>query len=299
MRHEMNQSIKFGRGFLIIAATLFTVQVAGHTLFIKPDTFYFERDKDVVVSMLNGTFEVSEAKVITRRVSDVSVIGPDGSNTDVPDEQWSHDGNVTNLSMNFSQHGNYVIGVGTRPAIIRMAPDKFNFYLRYEGLADDAAERNDLGEDGIGAAERYTKFAKAIIQVGDKQSDNYGTVLGYPLEIVPLVNPYTLSSGDVFRARILKDNKPLTGALVYATHEAHYDLSDEGIYDELVGLRSDDQGEVEFVLEDAGRWYVRLIDIERTGDEEHWYSGILVFLGAEEPRIPYESLWATLTFEIR
>ena len=299
MRQKMNNLKISGRGFLIAVATLISVQAAGHTLFIKPDTFYFAQGQDVVVAMLNGTFELSEAKVITSRMGDVSVIAPDGSSIDVNDEQWSHDGNLTNLSTNFGQAGNYVIGVGTRPSMIRMKPDKFNFYLRYEGLDDDFAERKNLGEDGLGAAERYTKFAKAIVQVGEEQSENYATVLNYPVEIVPLVNPYSLTVGDTFRARVLKNGQPLTGALIYATHEGHYELSDEGIYDELVRVRSSDDGEIEFVLEDAGRWYVRFIDIDRTGDKEHWYSGILVSVGAEEPRIPYESLWATLTFEIR
>ena len=299
MRQEMNHSTKTIRGFLVVAVTIFSVQAVGHTLFIKPDTFYFEKDQDVVVSMLNGTFDMSEAKVVTSRMRDVSVVAPDGSSMGVADEQWSHDGNVTNLATSFGQAGNYVIGVGTRPAMIRMTPDKFNFYLRYEGLDDDTVEREKLGEEVLGAAERYSKFAKAIVQVGDKQSENYATVLNYPVEIVPLVNPYSLSSGDVFRARVLKDGQPLTGALIYATHESHYELSDEGIYDELVRARSDENGEIEFVIESAGRWYVRFIDIVRTGDKEHWYSGILVSLGAEEPRIPYESLWATLTFEIR
>lgn len=288
-----------GHGFLIALVTMISVQAAGHTLFIKPDSFYFEKGQDVDVAMLNGTFELSEAKVITSRMRDVLVVAPDGARIDVADEQWSHDGNLTILSTSFEQTGNYVIGVGTRPAMIRMTPDEFNFYLRYEGLEDDTVERKNLGEDGLGAAERYTKFAKAIIQVGEGQSENYATVLNYPVEIVPLVNPYSLATGDKFRARILKNGQPLIGALIYATHEGHYELSDEGIYDELVRVRSDDDGEIEFVIKDAGRWYVRFIDIDRTGDKEHWYSGILVSLGAEEPRIPYESLWATLTFEIR
>jgi uncharacterized GH25 family protein len=295
----MNQLRKTGRGFLVIAVTMFAVQATAHTLFIKPDTFYFEPDQEVVVSVLNGTFGVSEANVKIERTRDVSIIAPDASNIDVTEEQWSNNGKITNLSTSFGQTGNYVIGIGTLPAMIRMTPEKFSSYLHNEGLDDDVAERKDLGEEGLGAAERYAKFAKSIVQVGDEQSENYGTILGYPVEIVPLVNPYSLSSGDTFRARILKDGQPLAGALIYAGYEAHNGISAEDTSEELVRVRSDDQGEIEFVLADVGPWYVRFIDIERTGDKEHWYSGILVSLGAEEPRIPYESRWATLTFEIR
>jgi uncharacterized GH25 family protein len=181
----------------------------------------------------------------------------------------------------------------------RIAPDNFNFYLRYEGLDDQARERTQVGEADIGVAERYAKFAKAILQAGDNRTDHFDVILGHPAEIVPLQNPYDLSAGDTFRARILRDGQPLAEELIYATHEGFYELSEEGIYSEAVRVRSDERGEIAFQISSSGRWYVRFIDLQRTGDSEHWYSGLLVALGAEEPRIPYESLWATLTFEVR
>jgi hypothetical protein len=225
-------------------------------------------------------------------------VAPGGEELDVDNSQWSYDDTVSNLTATFDLAGNYVIGVATRPSIIRIAADNFNFYLRYEGLDDDAEERSERAETNIGAAERYAKFSKAILQVGEGQSDNFGALLGYPVEIVPLQNPYALRKGDVFRARILKDGEPLANELVYATHEGFYELSGEGIFEELVRVRSDENGEVEFVLAEEGRWYIRFIDLTRMGDEEHWYSSLLIFLGADEPRIPYKSLWATLTFEV-
>jgi hypothetical protein len=229
---------------------------------------------------------------------DVKLITPGGNAVKIDDKQWSHDGKTTIMTTSFEQPGNYVLGIGTRPRLARIGPDDFNFYLRYEGLDDDAQERESLGEMNISAAERYVKYSKAIFQVGDEQSDNFDAVLDYPVEIVPLQNPYILSKGDVFRARVLKDGQPLANELIYATHEGHYDKSDEGIFDELVRVRSDENGDVEFVLEENGRWYIRFIHLTRMGDKEHWYSGLLTAIGADEPRIPYESLWATLTFEI-
>jgi uncharacterized GH25 family protein len=180
-----------------------------------------------------------------------------------------------------------------------MGADKFNYYLRYEGLTEDLNERDALSESSVGAAEKYAKFAKAVVQVGGAATQNFDSVLGHPLEIIPLNNPVGLQVGDSFRVRVLKYGEPLVGELIFATHEGHYEASEEGIFDELVKGRTDDNGEFEFTISEAGRWYVRLIELTRTGDSEHWYSGILVSLGVEEARIPYESLWATLTFEIR
>jgi uncharacterized GH25 family protein len=46
-----------------------------------------------------------------------------------------------------------------------------------------------------GARERYHKHVKAMVQVGNTRSDHYATPLGYPAEIVPMENPYSLANG--------------------------------------------------------------------------------------------------------
>ena len=289
---------KFAGLAAILILAFLAMQAGAHTLFFKPASFFVAQEQEVTIPLLNGTFETSANRIVTSRMDDVTIVAPGGDELDVDNSQWSYDDKISNLTASFDQAGNYVIGVATRPTVIRITAENFNFYLRYEGLDDDAKERNERGEANIGAAERYAKFSKAILQVGEGQSDNFNALLDHQVEIVPLQNPYTLGKGDVFRARVLKDGQPLANELVYATHEGHYELSDEGIFDELVQVRSDDNGEVEFVLAEEGRWYVRFIHLTRMGDKEHWYSGLLVSLGADEPRIPYESLWATLTFEV-
>lgn len=284
-------------GVIPVLAFLAT-QAGAHTLFFKPPTFFVTPGQEVTIPLLNGTFEASANRIATNRMDDTTVIAPGGDELDVDNSQWSYDEKISNLTVTFEQAGNYIIGVATRPSTIRILADSFNTYLRHEGLDDDAQERNERGETEIGAAERYAKFSKAILQVGDDHSDNFGALLGYPVEIVPLQNPYALGKGDVFRARILKDGQPLANELIYATHEGYSETSDDGIFEELVRVRSDENGEVEFALAEEGRWYMRFIHLTRMGDEEHWYSGLLISLGADEPRIPYESLWATLTFEV-
>jgi uncharacterized GH25 family protein len=287
------------KGLSTISLVTAVVAVNAHTLFVNPESFYFPVAKDVMVPLINGTFLNNENKVSVRRMTASGVIQPDGTRSEIDSTMWSHHGDVTMLETSFARPGNYVLGVGTKPMIARMSPEDFNFYLEYEGLHDDEEERLRLNEGDVAASERYSKFSKAIVQAGDATSDNFGAVLGHRVEIVPLRNPYELTVGDTLRVRLLKDGQPLPGELVYASHEGYYRLSDSGIVEELQKLRSDREGEVEFQISAPGRWYIRFIDLTRTGDQEHWYSNLLVALGVEEQRIPYESLWATLTFEIR
>ena len=289
---------------LILLAALWALLLtattgAAHTLFIKPQSFFFASGQPVAIPLFNGTFVLSENKVITSRMTGVAIVTPDGEQLVPLDTDWGHDGDTTVLSTRLDAPGTYLIGVGTRPTMAHITAADFNEYLLYEGLTDDAEERNSLQEDDVGAAERYAKFAKAIVQVDGKQTQNYSTVLGHPIEIVPLVNPYNVGKGGRFRARILKGGQPLANELVFATHEGVYELNAEGRYEELVTMRSDQDGIVEFELTETGRWYVRLIYLTRTGDSEFWYSNLLVWLGLQERRIPYDSLWATLTFEVQ
>jgi hypothetical protein len=65
------------------------------------------------------------------------------------------------------------------------------------------------------AVERYSKHVKTIFQVGETRTDDWQTPLDYPIEFVPLSNPYDLHAGDMLKVRLLRQGKPLVGQLVY------------------------------------------------------------------------------------
>lgn len=271
-----------------------------HTLFLKPGSFFIPPGEEADVPLVNGTFHENENKVTVRRMTGGMIINPDGKIVTIDDTAWSIDEeDFTFLTTSFDSPGNYVVGVGTKPMQVRLSADEFNFYLRYEGLTDDMQQRNSSGEKDIAAAEKYSKYSKAILQVGDVQTGNFSKLIGHPIEIVPLRNPYEMSVGDSLSVKILKDGDPLAEELVYASNDSHREMSPEGFLDELVAVRTDSRGLAQIPIETAGRWYIRTIQLTRTGDSERWYSDILVKLGVEEPRIAYESVWATLTFEVR
>ena len=272
--------------------------VEAHTLYIKSETPADVSESGGAVEILNGTFWKNEAPIDSQRLSEISIIEPGGQVIEPNDADLVQNGRATELQLRYSLPGTYVLGVKLRPRQIRVAADDFNYYLKYEGLLDDAKERRVLKEERIAAAERYTKFAKSIIQVGQNGTENFSQVLGHRAEVVPLVNPGELHAGSVFRAQLLLDGKPLAKELVYANTERMNETDEEGVFKELISVRSDDDGVIQFEIPETGSWYVRFIHLVRRGDSEHWYSDILVWMGLEDPAIPYESLWATLTFEI-
>lgn len=242
---------------------------------------------------------MSESSIKGRSRASADVLLPSGDTDSFLENEWTLSDKVTRGRYEFGAEGTYFIGLATRPHTIRLAAEKFNRYLKSEGLSDQIAERKIAGESDTAVVERFSKFAKSAIQAGDKLSENFANPLGYPVEIIPDVNTFALTEGEQFAATIYKDGKPLADTLVFASHEAHIDENTESEYSDLVRVRSDENGQVRFTLGQSGNWYVRFIDLRKKDESEYWYTGILTALGLEEPRIFYESLWATLTFHVR
>ncbi|MDX1408486.1 MAG: DUF4198 domain-containing protein, partial [Saprospiraceae bacterium] len=131
-----------------------------------------------------------------------------------------------------------------------------------------------------------SKHVKAVLQVGDQKSDHYQTALGYPIEFVPLTNPYDLKTGQLIRVQLLRDGAPLPDQLVYVGH-AGQGHSHQGGSEHSHGgekqLRTDRNGMILPQITEAGHWYLRTIHmVEVDGDD-----------------LDYESNWATLTFEVK
>jgi uncharacterized GH25 family protein len=141
-------------------------------------------------------------------------------------------------------------------------------------------EKGDLEKD---ARELYSKHVKAVFQVGQQRSEGFKAKLGYPIEILPLQNPYQLGKGATLEVLILKDDKPAANQLVYANYAGYHRHDDKGGHVEAVKTRTDQNGIAKIKLAQSGHWYIRLIHMVPSNKEG----------------VDYESNWATLTFEIK
>ena len=283
--------------FVFVVLCLGAVSQA-HTLFLKLDTFFIDPESPAEIRLVNGTFDRSENTITRDRMTDVSIVVPGGERIQPDKSLWRDEGQETVLDFEASTPGTYLFGVSTNSSMISLAAEEFNEYLEHDGVHDVLEARKREGQLGEDSTERYSKHVKALIQAGDVLSTNFSVELGYPVEVVPLQNPYALSEGDIFRARVLKNGKPLAGQLVYAAYEGFTppdDHSQQHSHDhsgmaedhdghaEPVETRSDQDGIIEFTLSGTGRWYVRFINM----------------VEIDEPGINYESSWATLTFEVK
>ena len=267
--------------FRAVAAAGLIITAAGaleaHDLFFRADSFRVAPGTTLAMRVLNGTFSESENAVARNRLRDISVVSPAGRSR--PDTTfWSSKGDTSLFTVQTGPAGTYVIGASLLSREITLKADEFNAYLQEDGIPDVLAARRRANELKKDATERYAKHIKAIIQVGAKRTGDFSTVLGYPAELVPLENPYSLGVGSTLRVRALVDGKAAANQLVVSGGR-----TPSGARLRESRIRTDASGVARIRLTSRGQWYVKFINMVPFGGPE---------------KIDYESKWATLTFEI-
>jgi len=263
--------------FVSLLFIVLTFSVSAHDLFLKLDSYILRPNSKVSVRLLNGSFRASEGAVARDRMRDVSVITPTGNISHPEPTAWRDEGMTALLDLQTGDAGTYVVSVSTKPREIDLKAADFNEYLSHDGIPDTLAARKKSGELGRNVRERYSKHVKAIFQVGDALTENYKTPLGYPVEITPQQNPYSLKVGRTLEVLCTLDGKPLVNQFVIAGRETRSRKVPE------INTRTDGSGIAHFKLRGAGKWYVKMIHMTPLTD----------------PALNYESKWATLTFEVR
>jgi hypothetical protein len=262
---------------LAIAAFFLMIVISSHELFLKSDSYFLQEGKPAVLYLFNGTFDSSENSITTDRITRARISGPD-FDFFPKDSDYYEKGKATYLKFIPGKRGTYVAGISTLPRMIELSAAEFKEYLEHEGLDHVIADRENKGVSGKPAQEKYSKHVKAILQVDQKRTDHYSTELGYPIEFIPLNNPYDLKVGDRAAFKLRVNGKPLPGQGVHIS--SRHDGVDP-FAKEIPG-KTDEKGEFSFEITETGHWYVATIHM----------------IESTEENVDYESNWATITFEI-
>ncbi len=179
-----------------------------------------------------------------------------------------------------TQGGTHIFALGWKARLIEMRPEQFLHYLQSEGLDHIIELRKQRGETEKTGRERYSRYVKTLVQVGDTGPGHFNKVIRQKIEIVPLVNPYSLKPGDSIVVQVLFDGKPLQNSLISATYPGFTDRPDT--YDQAV--RTGKDGQASFVLRHQGPWLIRVVHMLPLENS---------------PEADWESFWASLTFEVK
>jgi uncharacterized GH25 family protein len=258
---------------LLIAAPLFA-----HDMFLRLEQFFIAPNTTVNVRLFNGTFILSENSITPDRLADIAVVSPAGrAKLDVA--VWNSSGDTSVFPVRTGAAGTYVLGVSTKPRVLEMSGNEFNAYLRSDGIPDELAARRAQNRLQQRAKERYQKHVKALVQVGATTSDAFNTVLGYPAELVPVENPYTLKVGATLSIRVLVDGKPVANQFVQ-----YGGLSAANGRVAQRNIRSDAAGLIRIPLDRTGTYFVKFISMTRL---------------ANDAEADHASKWGSLTFAVR
>jgi uncharacterized GH25 family protein len=247
--------------------------VNAHEFWLQPKKYRYKSGEEVKVDFMVGESFTGEFWDLGRhKIEKIQLYRASGV-TDLGKEVRSTKGN--NLSAKADQEGTYLICLQSNPAYIEMEASAFNEYLKEDGLDDILNERKKQNLLTKPSREFYTRFAKLMVQVGEKKDDTFKKVIGLRYEIVPDQNPYTLKTGDYLQCKVFFEGKPSPHTLVKVWSRINTTTFLQNIYTEK-------DGSIRFPISTTGEWMVSSVKMVKSEKE-----------GAD-----YHSLWASLTFGI-
>jgi uncharacterized GH25 family protein len=175
-----------------------------------------------------------------------------------------------------AQPGLLVIGYRSNPSALELSVEKFNQYLKEEGLEAIAAQRAPRNQTAAPVRELFARCAKSLVWSGSRVEAQGDRPIGLTLELVAERNPYALRPGQDLPVRLIYENRPLAGALVVAINQL--DAAEK-----LTG-HTDADGRVRFGLRPGGMWMIKAVHMVPA---------------PADTNAEWASFWASLTFELK
>ena len=268
----MNSSTRRRYGVLVVMAALWTAPLAAHDMWIEPTTFFAEPGQIVSLRLRVGQDLLGDPLLLDSSLVNQFVVKDGGGSRPVV----RRDGRDPAGLVRVAAPGGLVVGYQSNPSAIQMAADKFNQYLKEEGLDAVSATRTSRNETGMPAREIFSRCAKSLVFSGSAAEAQGDRPLGFALELVAERNPYAIRPDQDLPVRLTYENRPLAGALVVAMNRLNPA--------EKLSARTDKDGRVRFRLRHDGLWLIKAVHM------------VAAPAGAQAD---WASFWASLTFEMR
>jgi len=272
MSQRLGSSVFRRLGLLVVVITASRASLFAHDMWIDPTTFSPESGQIVGVRLRIGQDLLGDPLPRDPALINQFIVEDETGRKPLV----GRDGADPAGFLRVATPGLLVIGYRSNPSAVELTPEKFDQYLKEEGLDSIAALRARRNETGARAREIFSRCAKSLVLSGsanEKQSDRS---LGFPLELVAERNPYALRAGQDLPVRLTYENRPLPGALVVALNRLNPG--------EKLAARTDKDGRVRLQLRPGGMWMVKAVHMvpAPAGTNAEW-----------------ASYWASLTFEVR
>ncbi|MEO8216475.1 MAG: DUF4198 domain-containing protein [Acidobacteriota bacterium] len=263
-----------GRAYLVLVALLFAALPAfAHDFWIEPSTFTPEVGQPLMLRLRVGQNYMGDPVARDPKLLE-KFIQVDSKGTH---EVAGLDGRDPAGIGRITVPGLALIGYRSRTSPLSLPAEKFEQYLRDEGLEKIIGARLRTGQQNADSHEVFSRCSKALVLAGPATKNDmiYKAVLGFTLELIPQKNPYLLSRKEALPVTLLYQGKPLEGALVVAINQQ--------APTNRISARTDRKGHVSMTLPMDGNWQIKSVHMipAQPGTGAQW-----------------ESLWASLTFNL-
>ncbi len=250
---------------------LFITLAHAHEFWLQPIKYFYSAGEMALISFKVGENFIGEPWDLKRHgIERLELIHGD----QISDLKASvREGEGDNLDVELLEDGTHLIVMQSNNAYIELEADKFNEYLKEDGLDNVYDQRKKTNTLTKSSKEFYSRHTKLLLQVGDVKDDTYKKVMGLPIEIVPDRNPYALKKGDLIRFKILWQGKPFFGAKVRVWNRFDNRTTIQNIYTEQ-------DGTMETHISNPGAWMVSVVSMipaTKAGADWESYWGSLVF----------------------
>lgn len=265
------------RCLLVLVPLLFAGTAAAHDFWIQPASFQIAPGGTTSLAILVGHGPARQRWVLRlNRVVALFSIAPNGRRT-------NHAGGLRqgtyapDPELRFAGAGVHVVAFENSATTNVLPADRFNDYLRAEGIRPIILWRTRMNVTDQPGRERYSRRAKALVRVGPPGrpgSSQATRPVGLTLEIVPEVDPYAPGTAGQLPVRVIYGGRAIAGAFVKLTN-----LDDDA---QPVATRVTDRaGRARFPLPRRGAWQLNVV----------WARPI-----RGDPEADFETIFSSLTF---
>ncbi len=251
---------------------------AAHEFWVAPQRYTVEPGDGIVATLRNGQMmRGSELPYLSSWFHAFTVTTRDGAR-----DVEGFEGDMPALSYVAREPGLHVIAYhSTADKITFDDWDRFRKYLAYEGLDGVAEVHRARGLPDTGFTEEYTRYAKALVQVGPVGEGDGDAPLGLGFELVAENNPYAPGTGTV-TVTLLRLGEPVAGRQISVFRCA-------GEVTRTL-VTTDARGQAAIPIAGGGVFLLNAVDIRPVG------SGPVEGDTVKKDAVVWASDWASLTF---
>lgn len=238
---------------------------------LQPVKFLFTRGEKLLVSFNVGENLIGVPWDLSKNSVETLVL--EGLKTSVNLIDSVRAGNKDHLSYVLKESGTHLLVMQSTNTFMELEAAEFNAYLKEYGLDEILDRRQKTSTLESPAKEYFSRHAKLLIQVDAQKDDTYKKVVGFPVEIIPDRNPYSLKISDPIRFKILFDGKPVFGVRAKVWNRFDNRTTIQNIYTEK-------DGTFEARISNPGPWMISVVRMVPSKQREaDWqsYWGSLVF----------------------